>query len=109
MKAYKKRAKGSWHAGKSYKGDSEERQFSKREIRQLLREDEEEFLYRHRKSPRARNEQARLEYRVFWYSKSVEYWDRNKNSGSFVSYLRSGLKEAQAALKKFLDDKEGRE
>ena len=56
---YKKRMKGHWQQGKGCKGDSEERQYAKREIAQALAADEEGYLERHHKGARTKNERAR--------------------------------------------------
>lgn len=97
-KPFKKRLKGNWTQGKRYKGDGFERQFSKREIKQLLAEEEEGYLDRHHKGARSRNEKARLEYRVDWYERSLA---QDRHGDQWANYMRSGLKEAKAALKKF--------
>lgn len=100
MQAYKKRAKGSWCQGKGYKGDSVERQYSKDEIKQQLAQAEETYLERH-KGKRKRNEKARLEYRVKWYTDTLARYGDNYGS-SWCNQLRSGLEQAKkdlAALK----------
>lgn len=98
MSAHSKRAKGNWRQGKGYKGDSEERQFSKREIAQQLAEDEEAYLDRYHKGARSKNMKARLEYRIRWYE---EVLARNFGS-SFGSMLSSGLDRAKVDLVKLL-------
>ena len=101
MKPYRKRAKGSWNAGKGCKGDGPERQFSKREIQQQLAEAEENYLERYRKGPRKRNEKARLEYRVRWLAAHLEkYGNRSYCAG----YFREELAKARAKLKEIQDE-----
>lgn len=102
MDPHNKRAKGNWQQGKRYKGDSSERQFSKREAKQQLAEDEENYLERHHKGKRTRNEKARLEYRVQWYAQALE---RSTGGQSWDSYLRSGLNSARAKLTKLAESK----
>jgi len=97
-KAYIKRAKGHWLQGKGYKDDGAERQFSKLEIKQLLAEDEEEYLDRYHKGARTRNMEACLEYRIKWYAEAIS---RYKCSDSFTNSLRSGLEKAKKDLVKF--------
>src|ERR1700692_3129201 len=95
MNSYKKRAKGSWNQGKGYKGDSEERQFSKQEIAQQLAEDEADYLDKY-KGKRKRNDRARLEYRVKWYEDAIASY--SKTNSSLSNWFRSSLKEAKKDL-----------
>lgn len=97
MKAYRKRAKGSWNVGKGAKGDGPERQFSKREIQQQLAEAEKNYLVKYRKSARARNEMARLEYRIKWYEERLAFWT-GRTTGSMMSYFREALRNAKKDL-----------
>lgn len=103
MKAYRKRAKGSWQQGKGYKGDGPERQFSKREIDQQLAEAEEDYLERYHKGARNRNTEARLKYRVHWHEQMLE--QRKGYGDSFMSYLRSGLESAKRELRRHMQEK----
>lgn len=96
--AYKKRAKASWNQGKGAKGDSEERQYSRREVREQLAQAEETYLHHHHKGARTRNEKARLEYRVSWYEQRLERWAKLGTSDSMLSYFRSELRRAQKEL-----------
>lgn len=97
---YKKRAKGHWQCGKGCKGDSEERQYAKREIAQALKEAEEGYLERYHKGARTKNERARLEYRIEWYTQALERDERRGGwASSFANYLRDGLRKAKKELR----------
>lgn len=101
MKAYRKRAKGSWNVGKGAKGDGEERQFSKLEIREAIATDEEAYLEKYRKGKRNRNEKARLEYRVQYYEALVRGWEARGTSERMMTYFRNELSEAKKGLSEF--------
>ena len=105
MRTYRKRAKGSWRHGKGCKtqSDSEERQYSKREIKQLLSEAEESYLERHHKGKRTKNEKARLEYRISWYERVIKEWERRGTSDSMMHYFRDGLRKAHKELEELLN------
>jgi hypothetical protein len=99
-----KRSKGNWTQGKSCKGDSYERQFSKTEIQAQLDQDHETYLSRH-KGKRKRNDKARLEYRMKWLACRVvdEVFGE-----SYTAYLRSELRKAQKEYdEKFPTEKVG--
>src|ERR1700692_2483441 len=91
---YKKRMKGNWNQGKGCKGDSEERQYSKREIEESIQTDVEGNPVRH-KGKRKRNKKASLEYRITWYTQKIEEYKRSECNDSFLGYLRDGLKKAK--------------
>ena len=96
MQAYKKRAKGGWRQGKGCKGDGEERQYSKVEIKQQLAEAEENYIHRYHKGARKKNMRQRLEYRVKWYE---EILARYKNSPSIMdTWFRRDLEKAKKEL-----------
>jgi uncharacterized protein YxeA len=112
---YKKRLRSGWRQGKLYKSDSEERQFSKREIVRDIEEDRENYLYRH-KGRRKRNVKASWEYRIDWYQKKIAEYERAGQKSSVVPLFRTRLaelKEAYAKLKeayakRFGDPTEGK-
>jgi phage terminase Nu1 subunit (DNA packaging protein) len=92
---YKKRAKGNWCQGKGYKGDSEERQFSKTEIKEQIKYDLEGLPVRHKKK-RKRNKKASLEHQIEWYAQRVAQRESSGHSSdSFTNYLRDGLKKVK--------------
>lgn len=105
MKAYKKRAKGSWTVGKGCKADSSslERRYSKREIQEQLDHDEEAYLERYHKGARTKNVKARLEYRIRWYEQYVADWEKRGTSSSMMNYFRSSLERAKKDLQKFIE------
>lgn len=107
MKAYLKRAKGSWQQGKGCKADSSsfERRYSKKEIQEQLNHDEEDYLERYHKGARTKNMKMRLEYRVEWYEWRIETWKRLGTSDSMMNYFRSALAKAKKDLKEYLDKK----
>lgn len=106
MQAYKKRAKGGWRQGKGYKGDGEERQYSKTEIRQQLAEAEENYLEKYHKGARTKNMRARLEYRISWYEElNAKY--KGSATSVFGHWFMEGLKKAKEQLAK-LEAKEGK-
>lgn len=109
MKAYKKRAKGSWQQGKGYKADSSsaERRYSKKEIQEQLNHDEEAYLERYHKGARTKNVKARLEYRIRWYEQYVADWEKRGTSDSMLSRFRGYLREAKKDLANYLEDKKG--
>jgi outer membrane receptor for ferrienterochelin and colicin len=105
MNTYKKRAKGSWHQGKGYKGDSEERMHAKKEIQESVKIDLEEGLTRH-KGKRKRNKKASLEHMISWYTQKIEEYERNGHSSSHTHYLRDGLRKARREYEeKYGDEK----
>lgn len=101
MKAYRKRMKGSWNAGKACKGDKAERQYAKQEIKQLLASNEHDYMERYHKGARTKNMKARLEYRIRWFEQVLAL--RADRSDSFTHYLRDGAVKARAALAKFIE------
>jgi len=104
MQAYKKRAKGGWNQGKACKGDSEERMYSKAEIKQQLAEAEETYLDKH-KGKRKPNMKARLEYRVKWYEEILEEYSGQKSvMGNWMgNWMRDGLEKAQKKLAELIE------
>lgn len=108
MKAYKKRAKASWNAGKRGKSNSDgtERQFSKKEITQQQAEEEWDYLEKYHKGKRTRNEKARLEHRIFWYEERIEFWKRHKLSGN-ASYFHDALRKAKKELAELIEKEKG--
>lgn len=102
MKPYKKRLKGNWRQGKRYKGDSEERQFAKSEIKQQLAEEDEKYLDKHHKGARTKNVKARLEHQVKLYEQVLE---RPRHASDWLSnYFRDALKKARKKLNEFLKE-----
>lgn len=95
---YKKRMKGSWNQGKRHKGDSEERQYAKKEVEESIKYDVEGQPVRH-KGKRKRNKKASLEYRISWYTQTIEKYERMERNGSFLNSLREGLKVAKKEYK----------
>ena len=101
---YKKRLKGSWTQGKRYKGDGDERQYAKAEIKQQLVEAEENYLDKYHKGSRRKNIKARLEYRVKWYEEALARRTDHQRLGDWWgNYLRDGLKKAKIHLEKYLE------
>lgn len=98
MHVYKKRLKAGWNCGKSAKGDGEERQYAKREIKEMIEECDEDFTYRYAKAGRTPNMQARLEHSIVWYEAVIARGDRH--SDWFTSYARDALVKAKAKLAK---------
>ena len=102
---YKKRMKGHWQQGKAYKGDGEERLAAKRELAELIRESEEDYKIKYKKSKRRRNEKARLEHRIKWYEQTIEKYDRRGDNSSFSNWLRDDLAKAKKKYEKFKEPK----
>ena len=101
---YNKRMKGHWTQGKSCKGDGEERQYSKLEIKQALKEAEDDYLIKH-KGKRKKNHKASLEYRIAWYKAALE--ERKKiDRDEFSDWLWDGLKRAETEYAKKFGPKE---
>lgn len=103
MKAYKKRAKGSWNVGKSNKGDGSERQYARTEITQMMREDYEEYRDKYRKASRKKNTKARLEHQILWLEQRIAFW--SKHVSWYASSLRSDLEKTKKKLKEFTEKK----
>lgn len=97
---YKKRMRANWNQGKYAKGDAEERAYSKTEIKQQLKEAEENYFTPHKKGKRTRNEKARLEYRIKWYEDMLKRYE-GMNS-SLGSWFRSDLAKTKAKYEKLL-------
>lgn len=104
MKAYKKRMKGSWNCGKRNKGDGEERQYAKREIKALQAQMKADYQEKHHKGKRTRNPRARLEHRIAWYEERIAWYERQKADYTFstCSYFRDSLREAKKELKELI-------
>lgn len=100
MKPYKKRLKGGWRQGKAYKGDGEERQYAKAEIKQAIKELEADYKDKYKKSQRKRNEIARLEYRIKWCDETIaRYGPRTSDWGKrFEEYCRDDKRKAVKRL-----------
>ena len=99
-KPYTKRMKGNWNQGKRCKGDAEERQYAKAEIKQELEANDENYLVKH-KGKKKKNEKARLEHWIDWYEKTIqEYERRGTGHGSHPNYLRDSLRKAKMKLEK---------
>lgn len=96
MQAYKKRAKGGWRQGKGCKGDGEERQYSKLEIKQQLAEAEENYLDKYHKGARTKNMRARLEYRIKWYEEITAKY--NGKTSVMGGWMMDGLRRAKKDL-----------
>lgn len=94
--SYKKRLKGNWNQGKGYKGDSEERMYAKAEIRQFIKEMDEDYLQPYKKSKRVRNEKARLEHRIKWCKDALA---RPRHNDCFANWIRSDLAKAEKEYK----------
>jgi hypothetical protein len=100
---YKKRMKGNWQQGKGYKGDSEERMYARKEIEQAIQAEEDDYLEKYHKGARTRNEKARLEHQIAWYTQVLAETDRRMAAegkvpnweSSFASYFRDSLKKAK--------------
>lgn len=98
---YKKRMKGNWRQGKGCKGDDEERMYAKQEIREALKEMDENYQATYRKSKRRRNEKARLEHSMEWYRKVIADEERRRRehpewgSSYFGNYARDALRKAE--------------
>jgi len=97
MNDHKKRSKGDWRQGKGYKGDGEERQFSKNEVKQQLAEDEETYLDRH-KGKKKRNKLASLEYRVKWYEETIAKYEKDNKNSMLCNWFRDSLEKTKKQL-----------
>lgn len=97
---YKKRAKSNWRQGKGYKGDSEEREYAKKEIEETIQHDVLERPLRY-KGKRKRNKKASLEHRISWCQQKIEELERQGYKGSSVDYLRDLLRKARKEYKKY--------
>lgn len=96
---YKKRAKGNWNQGKGHKGDGDERQFSKKEIGEMVEEIEENHLVRY-KSRRKRNRKASLEHTISWYKEKInEHKNAGRTKDYYIGYLITGLEAAEKEYK----------
>lgn len=102
---YNKARKASWCQGKRYKGDSEERQRSKREVEEEFKQDNDNYLTKYRKKKKP-NLEAKLKYRIEWYTqKMTELANQGRTSYSWNGYLVDGLKRAQKEYKEKFGDK----
>lgn len=100
--SYKKRMRAGWRQGKSCKGDGEERQYAKQEIKQSLAEMDASYLEKH-KGKRKPNHRARLEYEIRWYEDTLSAkWRKGSPDDWFANHMRDRLKKAKAKLKKLL-------
>jgi hypothetical protein len=95
--SYKKRMKGSWNQGKEHKGDRCERAYAKTEIRELIKEMDDDYQTKYKKAKRNRNEKARLEHKIKWCEETLA-----KKNGSECSYLSNWVKsELEKAKQKY--------
>ncbi len=97
--SYKKRMKGDWNQGKACKGDGEERMYAKEEIKEFLKEMDEDYQAPYKKSKRKRNDKARLEHRIAWCEQALT---RRKGMGndSFSHWIQSDLDKAKELYNK---------
>ena len=100
---------GHWNVGKGCKGTRKAKidRAIQTEIEEQLAELDEAYRTKHisRGNP---NKQARLEYRIEWYTQTLTRYEIEEKNGyrdSFAHYLRDGLKKAQAELQKMKDSK----
>jgi hypothetical protein len=95
---YKKRAKASWNQGKGCKGDSQERNYTKKDISEELLYDNEENLTPHKKKGK-KNKKAQLEYWISWYTQQVEACQRdgkdNGNDNGMLWWFMNGLEQCK--------------
>ena len=102
--SYKKRLKGGWNQGKGCKGDGEERLYAKAEIRQFVKEMDEDYLQPYKKSKRARNDKARLEHKIAWCEQALS---RRPDRGDwFYNWIKSDLEKARKQYKLKFGDKD---
>lgn len=97
---YRKRARAGWRSGKGAKdsSDAEERQYAKREIKQMIAEMDADYLAKHR-GKRKHNRRAQLEYRITWYEEILA-----KGKSSFIdNYFRRSLAEYKKKLQVLID------
>lgn len=102
---YKKRLKGNWRQGKGYKGDAEERQYSKTEIEAAIKHEVEGQPTKY-KGKRKRNKKMALEHQIEWYQQKITEFERNGYKGSCIDYFRNALREAKKKYKEEYGDKE---
>lgn len=93
--SYKKRMKGNWTQGKGCKGDGEERMYAREEIRQFLKEMDEDYQAPYKKSKRRRNEKARLLHRIHWCEQALSRYKDRGYGDSFASWIRDDLRKAK--------------
>jgi hypothetical protein len=100
---------GHWNQGKACKGTRKAKidRAIETEIEEQLAELDENYRTRHisRGTP---NHEARLAYRIEWYTQTLEKYDREEKNGyrnSFANYLRDGLKKSQEEMKKLKEQK----
>lgn len=101
---YNKRMKGSWNQGKACKGDGAERAYARTEIKQFVKEMDEDYQAPYKKSKRRRNEKARLEHRIAWCQQALA--KRPKEDDWFSNWIRSDLNKALKTYKEKYGDKE---
>lgn len=102
---YKKRMKGNWNQGKGCKGDSEEREYAKEEIRQAVKEMDEDYVSTYKKSKRVRNEKARLEHRIKWCLARIEFWRKHTGKSDWISnWIRDTLRESREKYEKLFGE-----
>lgn len=102
--SYKKRMKGSWNQGKAYKGDGEERAYARTEIKQFVKEMDENYQEPYKKSKRRRNEKARLEHRIKWCEQALARYKVIKDDW-FSKWIRSDLEKAKKQYAQKYGDK----
>jgi len=108
--SYQKRDKGHWNQGKAYKGTrkAKEREYTKREIKKAIAEQDEKYLEKHKKSQK-RTTQQKLKKKIKWYESAIKKWSGKESDrhipiwgwGRLVKSYRETLKK----LKKKWRDK----
>lgn len=101
--SYKKRAKGSWNAGKSHKAESNrsERQFEPHEIQQALHELDPKFTYKY-KGKRKRNHKERLRHEIKWYNQRIKHYEQQllEKQGSWMEMFIHSFRDTVTKLEK---------
>jgi len=96
--SYKKRDKGNWNQGKSYKGTrkAKEREYVKQEVQQQIDEQDPDYKHRHI-SKRSRNEKECLRHRINWYEAVIKQY---KGWGKSWTRITHGMGDTLDKLKK---------
>jgi len=105
--SYKKRDKGNWNQGKSYKGTrkAKEREYIRSDIAQQIDEQDPSFRHRHI-SKRTKNAEERLKHRISWYERAI---GRYAEQGGFWAGFASSCRDSLRKLKKKWKEKYGKE
>lgn len=101
--SYKKRMKGNWNQGKACKGDGSERAYAKAEIREFIKEMDEDYQAPYKKSKRRRNDKARLEHRIKWCEEALAR--RPSECDWFSNWIRCDLAKAKKQYQEKYGDK----